>query len=112
MKSNKRPDFQQLMEPLFIQRVFTQVMPGLDSRVKKFGELFRGRLDNERLQFAIDYVDYNETGLAFETICDYLSEEDVPISQAEYHLAVSLRHELKMAPDDITLQHLHTLIKR
>ncbi|NIF48032.1 MafI family immunity protein [Enterobacter sp. Ap-1006] len=87
-------------------------MPGLESRVKKFGELFRGRLDNERLQFAIDYVDYNETGLAFETICDYLHEDDVPVSQDEYDLAVSLCHELKRVWGHDTVQHLQALIKR
>ncbi|EPE7491139.1 MafI family immunity protein [Cronobacter universalis] len=33
------------------------------------------------LQDAISYVDHNERGFAFETICDHLSEYDIPITE-------------------------------
>ncbi|EOL9072729.1 MafI family immunity protein [Cronobacter turicensis] len=35
------------------------------------------------LQDAISYVDHNERGLAFENICDQLSEYDIPITEEE-----------------------------
>lgn len=46
--------------------------------IKAFGARFAGRVDAEKLRFAIEYVDYGESGLAFETICDYIVEEDGP----------------------------------
>lgn len=55
-------------------------MNELDEEIKRFGRLFMNRLNNEMLQDAIKYVDYGERGLAFETICDHLSEYDVPIT--------------------------------
>ncbi|QOV65259.1 MafI family immunity protein [Kosakonia pseudosacchari] len=58
--------------------------------IKAFGARFAGRVDVEKLRFAIEYVDYGESGLAFETICDYIVEEDAPISEEEYHLAVEI----------------------
>jgi len=54
------------------------------------GDLFKGRLDNEMLQDAVGYVGHGERGLAFETICDHLSEYEVPISQSEYDLAINI----------------------
>lgn len=62
--------------------------------VKEFGSRFFGRIAAEKLQFALDYVDYNESGLAFETICDYLIEADAPISEEEYRLAEELCRDM------------------
>ncbi|AUP76486.1 hypothetical protein CWS02_10070 [Enterobacter sp. EA-1] len=65
-------------------------MNKLDKEIKSFGNLFMNRLDNELLQDAINYVDYDERRLAFETICDHLSEYDVPITSEEYETALDL----------------------
>ena len=85
-------------------------MTGIESKVKNFGNLFTSRLDNELLQYAISYVDYGETNLAFEIICDHLSEYDVKIYQTEYDLAITLCNELGMDINDISLRHLKELI--
>ncbi|EKY3200530.1 MafI family immunity protein [Cronobacter turicensis] len=42
------------------------------------------------LQDAISYVEHNEIGLAFETICDHLSEYDIPIAEEECCIAIGL----------------------
>lgn len=85
-------------------------MIDLDDKIVFFGDLFKGRLDNEILQDAIEYVGHGERGLAFETICDHLSEYDVPISQSEYDLAINICNDLKMDVNDISLKHLRKLI--
>ncbi|MDL5167484.1 MafI family immunity protein [Proteus faecis] len=46
--------------------------------------LFFDRLDAELLQDAINYIEYDEKGLAFETICDHISEYNIPITSEEY----------------------------
>ena len=86
-------------------------MSKLDKKIKDFGGLFRDRLDNELLQDAINYVDYDERGLAFETICDHLSEYEVSINKDEYDLAIKICNELKMDQNNISLQHLKELVR-
>lgn len=85
-------------------------MTELDEKIKYFGSLFKNRLDNELLQDAMNYVDHGERRLAFETVCDHLSEYEVPINRGEYDLAILICNELKMDADDISLRHLKALI--
>ncbi|WP_421671128.1 MafI family immunity protein [Rahnella sp. EDr1-12] len=85
-------------------------MTELDEKIKYFGSLFKNRLDNELLQDAMNYVDHGERRLAFETVCDHLSEYEVPINKGEYDLAILICNELKMDADDISLRHLKALI--
>ena len=87
-------------------------MNELDKKITYFGGLFKERLDDEMLQDAIGYVGHGERGLAFETICDHLSEYEVPISQTEYDLAVTICNDLKMDVNDVSLKHLRELIIR
>ncbi|HDL8287051.1 TPA: MafI family immunity protein [Yersinia enterocolitica] len=87
-------------------------MNELDKKITYFGSLFKERLDDEMLQDAIGYVGHGERGLAFETICDHLSEYEVPISQTEYDLAITICNELKMDVNDVSLKHLRELIIR
>ncbi|ALB67052.1 MafI family immunity protein [Cronobacter dublinensis] len=88
------------------------MMHDLDGRVKEFGSLFYGRLDTELLQDAIGYVDHNERGLAFETICDHLSEYDIPITEEEYSIALSLCDDMKMDINDISIVHMKKLVSK
>lgn len=85
-------------------------MQYLDEKIKEFGGLFKDRLDNDLLQDAIYYVDCNERGLAFETICDQISEYEVPITKEEYGIAISICNELKMDVNDISIKHMSDLI--
>lgn len=85
-------------------------MTELDEKIKYFGSLFKNRLDNELLQDAMNYVVHGERRLAFETVCDHLSEYEVPINKGEYDLAILICNELKMDADDISLRHLKALI--
>ena len=85
-------------------------MQYLDNKIKEFGELFKNRLDNDLLQDAIYYVDCNERGVAFETICDHISEYEMPITKKEYDIAISICNELEMDTNDISIKHMSDLI--
>ncbi|MCT8250312.1 MafI family immunity protein [Proteus faecis] len=85
-------------------------MTKLDIQIKNFGTFFFDRLDTELLQDAINYIEYDERGLAFETICDHISEYNIPITSEEHHIAVDLANELKMNSNDISLLHMKKLI--
>ncbi|ELY6247594.1 MafI family immunity protein [Cronobacter universalis] len=58
------------------------------------------------LQNAISYVDHNERGLAFEKICDHLSEYGIPITEKEYCIAISLCNHLKMDINDVNIVYM------
>ncbi|WP_428841241.1 MafI family immunity protein [Cronobacter universalis] len=58
------------------------------------------------MQNAISYVDHNERGLAFETLCDYLSEYDIPITEEESCIAISLCNDSKLAVNDVSIVYM------
>ena len=63
-------------------------------RIIEFGMRFKGRLNADLLQGALDYVAYNEESLAFEILCDYIWEHNVPITLEEYNEAVLLIQDI------------------
>ncbi len=52
--------------------------------LKNFGEEFKNRLSEDELIYALSYIDFGEEPLAFETLCDYICENDVVITKNEY----------------------------
>ncbi|WP_153789216.1 MafI family immunity protein [Pseudomonas sp. EMN2] len=80
-------------------------------RIIKFGNKFDGRLDADLLQGALDYVAYNEEGLAFEILCDHICEFDISITGEEYQEAVRLITDLGLDLDDGPFKHLAGLRK-
>lgn len=58
--------------------------------VRQVGELFRGRLSDEVLDDALDYVNFNEHGLALELLCDQLIEYNVSITSSEFRAIENL----------------------
>ncbi len=55
-----------------------------EAELRKLTSLFAGRLSDNLLSFAAEYLDHGEYCLALETLCDYLCEEDVVLSEPEY----------------------------
>lgn len=53
-------------------------------KLKNFGEEFNNRLSEDELIYALSYIDFGEESLAFETLCDYICEDDIVITKNEY----------------------------
>lgn len=68
----------------------------IEQDVLNFGNMFRGRIDDLKLNAALEYVGFNECALAFETVCDYICEENVAIGQTEYQKILDLGSLLKI----------------
>lgn len=47
----------------------------VSEHILKFGSAFNGRLDEEALSFAMDYVNRGENAIALDTLFEYLYEE-------------------------------------
>jgi len=85
-------------------------MSMLDKRVLEFGNKFHGRLDKLWLDVALDYVDYDECGVAFDTLCGYIYEYDVCISAEEFDEAMQLGLEMGFDINDYPFHGLKGLI--
>ena len=48
------------------------------------GSSLKGRLPSDVVDSALDYISYNEFGLTFEILCDYIDEFNIQITQYEY----------------------------
>jgi hypothetical protein len=66
--------------------------------------MFEGRLPSAVLTDALDYVQFNECGLALYTLCQQLVEYQVQIARCEYDRLQSLAET--MYPDASPLEHL------
>lgn len=78
-------------------------------RIIKFGERFHGRLEPTLLQGALDYVGYNEEGLAFEVLCDHICEYDVSLTAEEYCEAIQLALDMGFDLGGSPFKHLKGL---
>jgi hypothetical protein len=80
-------------------------------RIIKFGNKFKGRISSLLLQGALDYISYNEEGLAFEILCDHLCEYDILITDEEYVEAIKLASEMGLSLEEGPVKHVAGLNK-
>ncbi|MGN7997612.1 MafI family immunity protein [Sphingomonas sp. 22176] len=59
-------------------------MDDISHRVRALGRRFSDRIEPWRLDFALEYIDFNELPLAFETLYTYIYEYAEKISSTEY----------------------------
>jgi len=78
--------------------------------VVEFCNQFKGRLEDIWLEAVLDYVDYNEYGVALEMLCDFLADHDVPVSAGEYHEAMRLATNMGFDLESPRYTYLKTLI--
>jgi hypothetical protein len=81
-------------------------------RISQFGNVYRGRLDQEVLDYALDYINFGEWTIAFETVCDHLCDGDIPITQQEYDEILNIARELKCDLKAGRFKYLEGLIKK
>jgi hypothetical protein len=82
----------------------------ISTKLKRLGERFRGRLPNDRLKFALDYIVFNENALAFETLCADICEFDTRMTKEEYDEITSLNWSFKSPLGKNTMLHLKHLV--
>ncbi|MPT41571.1 MafI family immunity protein [Achromobacter denitrificans] len=80
-------------------------------RIIKFGDRFKGRINSSLLQGALNYISYNEEGLAFEILCDHICEYDILITDEEYVEAIKLASEMGLNLEKGPFKHLAGLRK-
>lgn len=79
-------------------------------KLEPFGEKFKGRLADNRLKFAMDYIAFNEDNLTLETSCPYACEFDTHITKEERDEITLLSWNFKSPLDNNTIAYLKNLI--
>jgi len=80
------------------------------AKISQLGRSLEDRLDPELIEGALDYIQYNEEPLAFEILCDHISEYDVAITQNEYELITQLTEEMKFDINEAPFKYLKKLV--
>jgi len=82
-----------------------------EAELRKLTSLFAGRLSDSLLSFAAEYLDHGEYCLALETLCDYLCEEDVVLSEPEYQKLLRLGLLVGANMDAGRFRYIKTLVR-
>lgn len=76
----------------------------INNRIKMLGEGLKDRIDASIIDFDLEYIDHSESILAFETLCDHITDYDVVITQDEYNQVINITNELNL---DINNRYLY-----
>lgn len=70
-----------------------------NDEIKAFGEGLKDRLEPSLVNFALEYIRFSESILAFETLCDYITDYDIVISKNEYTQLLKISNQLGLGID-------------
>jgi len=85
-------------------------MMSIGEELNEFGMCFNDRLSETNLKFALNYIGLSEVPLALETLCDYLCEGDVPVTEEEYKRIAYFDQALKYPLNKRVMRYLQDLI--
>ncbi|ENG3801544.1 TPA: MafI family immunity protein [Proteus mirabilis] len=77
-----------------------------------FGLTFSGRLTEEQIKFALSYLEFNEWGIALDTFCTYLCDENVNINLHEYDTLLRFNQEMGMPLSRNVILYLRNLVSQ
>ncbi|ALB64862.1 hypothetical protein AFK62_20160 (plasmid) [Cronobacter condimenti 1330] len=72
----------------------------INNRIKMLGEGLRNRIDSSIVDFDLEYIKHSESILAFETLCDHISDYDVIITKDEYDQVINIANALNLEIDN------------
>ena len=78
--------------------------------IVELGALFKGRLDADLVNFAVDYMKHGESHVALETLCDYLCEHEIPITVSEYNEILRINLAFGSRLDERVVAYLEKLV--
>ena len=67
-----------------------EIMHEITLMLITLGSSLKGWLPSDVVDSALDYISYNEFGLTFEILCDYIDEFNIQITQYEYKIFLDI----------------------
>ncbi|MEM6162719.1 MafI family immunity protein [Erwinia sp. P6884] len=80
------------------------------NRITQLGKNLEDRLEPSLIEGALDYIQYNEEPLAFEILCDHISEYDTAITSDEYEKIANLAKEMNLDINEAPFKYLKQLV--
>lgn len=109
---NRKRDHSLYRRPPFLSQHQLNRHCMIDKKIQSFAHRFLDRLNGTLIDGVSYYVDNGENSLAFEVLCDHLSEYQVDISSNEYDEAAQLVSQLGLDINTPPFKHLKELKKR
>jgi hypothetical protein len=72
----------------------------ITKEIRLLGEGLKDRLDPSLIDFALEYIDFSEDVVAFETLCDHIADYGVLVSRDEYKRIIDIASALGLAIDN------------
>lgn len=72
----------------------------IDDKIRNLGRKFQNRLNKEIIDSALEYIDFNEPVLAFETLCDHIGDFHILITKEEYQEIFCIAQSLDLEIDE------------
>jgi len=65
-----------------------------NDRIRKLGDLLRGYVDIQLIDFFVGYIDLNEPVIALDTIVAHICDNDIPLTQPDVEEIFSLQRKM------------------
>lgn len=69
-------------------------MKDIDKNILDLGNSLKDRLDEKLINSALEYIDFSERGLAFDTLCDYIEDFNIELTGKENLKLLNIIKEL------------------
>lgn len=79
-------------------------------KITQLGKCLEDRLDLDLISGALDYIKHNEEPLAFEILCDHISEYDIAITSEEYEEISNLTKDMSLDINEAPFKYLKQLV--
>ncbi|APH57497.1 Hypothetical protein GbCGDNIH6_7262 [Granulibacter bethesdensis] len=79
-------------------------------RIYDLGEKLRGRLEQWKIDSALEYIEHNESLLAFEMLCDHIGDDGVLISSDEFREIINIGSSPGMKLSELDKKMLKSLV--
>ncbi|MDW8848447.1 MafI family immunity protein [Erwinia sp. MMLR14_017] len=79
-------------------------------KINQLGKALEDRLNPALVEGALDYIQHNEEPLAFEILCDHISEYDISITSEEYELITSLVEDMRLDINAAPFKYMKSLV--
>lgn len=71
-------------------------METLDERIKNLGKSLEDRIDANLIDATLEYITFSERLLAFETLCDYIEDFNIQLTEKESQEILLLIRNLEL----------------
>lgn len=82
----------------------------IEKKIRLLAQSISGKVEQWKIDFAIEYIDHGESRIAFETLCEYICEVDANINLEDFKTILSISYS-GIELDPLLLIYLAKLVR-